>query len=323
MPELPDLERKSVEGYVNSQTRDESDLVKIVQKVGTRRVAHTSYEMYDVWTEQGSRWWVITEPLNLYSQEDFNNVDMAFTHHLGLRAQLYDRRPLSGSAEAEAERERDAPPWYLSPLRTYERAVQTMAEAVDAEDFQAVGIRCRETLLSLVRGASREDWVPEQTEPPKTADFKGWLEIFGNALAANSKQRTYLKSVGIKTWDLCVWLQHYTDATEWDAEIVLNATRNFLTSFALAHRRFVEGDPDRCPQCDSYRLRPDEDLGEQSGKLGWVSRPVCLGCGWQGHETFEPFTAEYLQRLADYTRAVQDEELEGGDEAAANTAPST
>jgi hypothetical protein len=312
---LPELERKSVENYVNSQTRDESDLVKIVQKVGTRRVAHESYDLYDVWTEQGSRWWVITEPMNLYSQEDFNSIDIAFTHHLGLRAQVYDRRPMPGSAEAGDEPDREDPAWYLTPLRTYQRAVETMAEAVDAEDFQAVGIRCRETLLSLVKYASREDWVPEQDDPPMVANFKGWLEILGNALAANGKQRTYLKAVGLKTWDLCVWLQHYTDATEWDAEIVLNATRNFLTSFALAHRRFSEGTPERCPQCDSYRLRPDEDLGERGGKPGWLSRPVCLGCGWQGLETFEPFTAEYLRSLAEYTKAVEAEELEDGNEA--------
>lgn len=318
MSQVPDLERDDVEDYVNSQAQDESDLVKIVQKVGTRRVAHESYDLYDVRTEQGNRWWVITDPMNLYSQEDFNSIDIAFTYHLGVRAQIFDQRPMPGSAEDQEDPDYEVPPWYLTPLRTYNRAVQTMAEAVDAEDFQAVGIRCREALLSFIKRVQGEDWVPEQEEPPQAGNFKGWLDILGNALAANGKQRTYLKAVGQKTWDLCVWLQHYSDATECDAEIVLNATRNFLTSFALTHRRFSEGTPERCPQCDSYRLRSDEDLGEQDGKPGWLSRPFCLGCGWQGYETFEPFTIEYLRNLAEYAKAVKVEALEDGDE----TAPS-
>jgi hypothetical protein len=151
--------------------------------------------------------------------------------------------------------------------------------------------------------------VPPQDDPPKLADFKNWADIFAKTLATG-KQRAYLKAVADKTWDLVVWLQHYTDATQWNAEIALNATRHFLTSFALAYRRFSEGSPTRCPQCDSYRLRVDEDTAEQGGQLGWLSRPVCAGCGWQGPEEFEPFPKDYLQRLDAYIQAVRAEESE-------------
>jgi hypothetical protein len=308
MAELPAVERKGVETYVNSQTRDSSDLVKIVQKIGARRIAHESYELYDVRTEQGGRWWVISEPMNLYSQDDFHSIDEAFTYHLGLRALLFDQRPMPGGRDDQEEDETGESSWFAAPLRTYNRAVQTMAEAVEPEDFQAVGIRCRETLISYVRQARRESWVPHQEAPPQAANFKAWIDILADAISTG-KQRSYLKAVSVKTWDLAVWLQHYTDATEFDAEIVINATRNFLSSFGLAIRRYSEGDPQRCPQCESYRLEADGDVTEIKGRPGWASRQTCLSCGWQGPEEFEPFTAEYLQRLLDYRREVEAEEL--------------
>ena len=306
MSQLPDVEVKDIEQYVNSQTRDDTNEVKLVQKVGSRRIASESYELYDVWMEKGDRWWVITHPTNLYSQEDFNSVEMAFTYHLGLRAIVFERSKAMEPDEDDEESQPEAA-WYAPALRRYQGAVEVMAAATDAEDFQAVGIRCRETLLSFVRHGKDADWVPAQEQPPQVGNFKAWAGIFAEALATG-KHRSYLKAIADKTWDLTVWLQHYADATEWDAEVVLSATRHFLMSIALAHRHFTEDPPTRCPRCDSYRVRSDGDLAERDGREGWLSQPVCTGCNWRGEETFEPFTEEYLQRVAEYLAASEGEE---------------
>lgn len=299
VPQLPDLEVKEIEQYVNSQTHDATDRVRLVQKVGSRRIALTSYDLYDVWTEKGNRWWVITNPTNLYAQEAFNDIDQVFTYHLGVRAILFDR-PQSTPNEHDDEKDMASdPPWYAPALRRYQRAVDVMTEAQEAEDFQAVGIRCREALLSYVKHGRHAEWAPEQTQPPQAANFKAWADIFAEALATG-KHRSYLKALADKTWDLTVWLQHYSGATEWDAEVVLSATRHFLMTFGLAHRHFVEDPPTQCPTCDSYRVRYDEDIAELDGREGWSSQPVCLGCGWRGERTFEPFSADYLRSVAEY-----------------------
>jgi hypothetical protein len=305
---LPDVEVKGIEQYVNSQTRDDADKVRLVQKVGSRRVAQVSYDLYDVWTEGGGRWWVITDPTNLYDQAAFNEVDQAFTYHLGIRAILFDRSQSAQESNEGEEDEEPNPPWYAPALRRYQRAVEVMSAAEDSEDFQAVGIRCRETLLSYVRHGRSAEWVPALDPPPQIGNFKAWVDIFAEALATG-KHRSYLKAIADKTWDLTVWLQHYADATEWDAEVVLSATRHFLMTFALTHRHFTAEPPTRCPQCDSYRVRDDGNLAERDGREGWSSEPVCSGCGWRGEETFEPFSAEYLQRMADYLREGEGEDV--------------
>lgn len=52
--------------------------------------------MWDVHTN-ANRWWVITAPLNLYAQDQFPNMDLALTFHVGLclRVPRSDRQKLA------------------------------------------------------------------------------------------------------------------------------------------------------------------------------------------------------------------------------------
>lgn len=243
---------------------------------------------------KGDRWWVITGMTNLYSQEGFHDLDQVFTFHLGLCALLRERFRIE-AAEESAEHIGRA--W-----RRYAKAVDAMSEAEEAEDFQAVGIRCREALLALIRDHTKADWLGGIDTPPKVADFGGWVELHAQALV-RGRMRSYVRDLSNRTWDIAVWLQHYADATELDAEIVLDATAHFLRMFALVVRRYQQGSSRRCPSCESYRLTQDGDVEERSGVFGYTSREVCLACGWSSEEGFEPYSAEWFERAAEYVEA--------------------
>lgn len=286
MGDLPEHEVRRVTQYVESQTRDVDDPVTVVQRIGSRRVSGVSRDMYDVRMAKGDRYWVITEPMNLYHQDDFHQVEMAFTYHLGVSLTLRERfhqevRDAEGGEEV-------SPAW-----RRLMKAGEAMDNATEAEDFQAVGVRCREALLAYVRDRLSAEWVADIAQPPKAeGDVKGWLSGFAEVLAPSSRKRRYLKALGDKTWDLTVWLQHYADATEWDAELVLHATAHALNAFDLAIIQHDEGKPRRCPQCDSYRVMQDGDVIERDGQRGWWTQDVCSACDWRGDETFEPWPRE-------------------------------
>jgi hypothetical protein len=289
---MSDQEEREIRRYVESQTpHANEDHVTLVQKVGRRRVVGRTHELYDVRMAKGGRWWVITDMTNLYSQEDFNSIDEAFTYHLGYCLVLREQFKVEPDEE-QAE--------YISRAwRRYAKAADAMSEAEEAEDFQAVGIRCREALLTLGREYVDAAWVRIPPERPKVADFKGWLAIYVDSLTAG-KLNTYLRNLADKTWDLTVWLQHYTDATEWDAQLVLDATGHMLNTFTLAIVRYERGAMRHCPKCDSYRLTEDGDLEEQGGHFGFVSYDVCLACSWTSEPRFEQWSRERLQRLLDY-----------------------
>ncbi|MEV7413474.1 hypothetical protein AB0O04_37355 [Streptomyces althioticus] len=295
MAEMTQLEERQIRDYVDSQTPEESgDEVDIVQKVGRRRVAHENHDLYDVWMTSGQRWWVITNMTNLYLQDDFKSLDQAFTYHIGLNAVLREQFAVQPDEE---QVEVVGKPW-----RRYAGAVEALATAEEAEDFQAVGIRCRESLLALVRDNIGASWVRvHEDKPPQAANAKAWFGIFANSLTGNSKPRTYFKSLGERTWDLAVWLQHYVDASEIDAEIVLGATREVLRTFALLHADYSQPVEQRCPECDSYQVvKESSEVIEKDGAFGTLLHDECAACGWRSEQSFDEWPRERLRRLIDY-----------------------
>lgn len=280
MSPLPENEERYVREYVESQIRDEDDPVTLVQRVGSRRAAGRSHDLYDVHTKKG-RWWVITDITNLYSQEAFPSIEMAFTYHLGIGIVLSER----SRTEVDEERKEYAE----GSWRRFTRAADAMNDADEAEDFQAIGVMCREALLALVRENLNESWIGQlEGSRPQVGNFKAWSEIFAERLL-DGRRRSYFKSVCDKTWDLVVELQHKTDATPWDAELVMEATSHVLTTFMFARFIRERGAPDRCPVCGSYRVGPDGEVAEKDGHRGYRSWTTCSACEWRSAAEFEPW----------------------------------
>lgn len=281
MPDLSEPEERAIRDYVNSQSPKE-DQAELVQKVGSRRTLGRRRDLYDVHCAQ-SRWWVITDPTNLYSQDDFPQLEQALIFHIGLGAVMAERGK-SALENPEAE-EQVAPSW-----RRFQQAVDTMNDPEESEDFQAVGVKCRDALIALAKDHADADWLGEVTERPKAADFKGWGNIFAEHLS-EGRLRNYLKALTDKTWDLTVWLQHNANATPVDADIVLEATGQLIGTFGkLIHRREV-GEPPRCPRCDSYRLREDTEA-DDGGEGFWASE-VCATCGWRSERVFTSWAEHF------------------------------
>src|SRR5215212_8498824 len=74
-------ERGRILDYMSSQAPDET--IELIQKVYSEQVYTIRHDIWDVHTDQG-RWWVMTNPTNLYSQDQFPNMDLALTFHVGL-----------------------------------------------------------------------------------------------------------------------------------------------------------------------------------------------------------------------------------------------
>ncbi len=70
-----------VTSYFEWQARDLK--VEFIQKVYTESILGHRHDVWDVHTDK-DRWWVITNLSNLYSQEQFPNMDLAVTFHVGL-----------------------------------------------------------------------------------------------------------------------------------------------------------------------------------------------------------------------------------------------
>jgi hypothetical protein len=201
--------------------------------------------------------------------ERLPQVDQALIFHIGLGAVLAERS--RGEMEDPADQEQVTSSW-----RRFRQAIESMNDAHESEDFQAVGVKCRDSLISLARDHAGDEWVGEVQDPPKAADFKGWANIFADQLTDAGRLRSYLKALIDKTWGLTVWLQHNSNATPVDADLVLEATGNLITTLAKLIRRKEYGEPDRCPDCESYRVDEsiDDDEDKEGSGLGMNAAPA-------------------------------------------------
>jgi len=275
---LPDLLLKrdrdaeqAIRRYVEWQSERDGDKVTHAERVTTEYALGRKLEAWDVRTTKG-RWWVITSPTNLYSQELFPSLDYTISFHVGVTARMMSQsKPGVGPMEELLV----APAW-----RKWGQAGEALDEAEEAEDFQAVGMRCRESLIAMVRTLGKPEMVPAGTVAPKRSDVPGWAEMIADYIAPGSSAeyvRRYLKAISKSGWQLVSWLTHASEATKADAVLALEATQHILATFGTAIFRATHGIPDRCPSCGSYKigLRQHPDKADESV-------PGCRACGWTG-----------------------------------------
>lgn len=261
----PAHKERRIRKYVEWQAKDEK--VKHAERVTTETIFGRRHEVWDVHTDR-TRWWVITEPTNLYSQAVFPSMDYTLSFHVGLMARVE-------AAERGARRRRTK---LASAWRPWMQAADALDEADEPEDFQAVGMRCRESLLQLVRALADEKMVPAAEEAPKRADFIHWSELLANHFAGGSSAaevRGYLKTLSRSAWQLVNWVTHASNATRSDAALALRATEAVLDALGMGSLRNLSSRPDRCPRCKSYSVVADDTEDGTRAVL-------CESCGLRG-----------------------------------------
>lgn len=266
--ETPAHERRQIEEYLHSQSGDDFEIER-VEKITSEYVFGRQYDVWDAHTSDG-RWWVITNPMKLYSQAQIKSMDIALSFHIGLMSRVMARDTVRAGHQ-------DA--WVAEVARRLDVASANLDQATDVEDFQAVGMRLRETLLTL---AAKIAGLGYQTEAGATelqkGNFKAWASVCAESVAPGSSAqylRALLKSLSEKTWNYVAWLTHARAAGRPDAQIALSAASQTIEAFIVAVNRQRLGTPHRCPVCASYRL-----WAGHAGDGSWVK--TCETCGWGG-----------------------------------------
>jgi hypothetical protein len=249
-------ETAQVTAYVETQAHEP---VIHAEKAASELVGPARHDIWDVHCES-SRWWAITNPTNLYSQDDFKSRDVALSFHIGLTLRV------SYLHERQVPVKPEAADLLEGTWRRWQQAFETYEGGDEAEDFQAVGVRLRECLVSFIGEATSDDMVPTGQTAPQASNFKSWIELLANCLAAgesNKNLRSYLKKMSDETWEYLGWLTHAKNAIRMDAEIGLKAVEHLLGTFTAARLRLGQ-QPPRCAECGSYQ----------------VVAGACEHCGW-------------------------------------------
>lgn len=264
-------EIESVREYFEWQAPDLQ--VTFMQKVYSEAVMNTRHDVWDIHTNK-DRWWVITGNTNLYSQQQFPNMDLALTFHLGLILRI---------PRTEGQQRDDLRLLPFGPVfEKMEEAGDAVSQAHNLADYQAVGVRCRETLLELI-GVAQDAAVWTDT-PPQRANFRDWSEIICNALLpgnTNRERRGALKSALDTAWTFTNWLTHAKSATWVDAEMSHALIQHAIGLASSLLLRELRGVPEACPNCGSPNLTPEQGENTAAPGVLW-ERPRCTDCEWAG-----------------------------------------
>lgn len=262
-------ETDEIRSYVESQAHEE---VVHLEKAASELVGPVRHDIWDVHCPT-SRWWVVTEPTNLYDQADFKSRDVALTFHIGLALRVHYAQ------ERKVPVTPDSADLLPGSWRRWQQAFEAYESGDEAETFQSVGVRLRECLVSFVGETRNDDLVPAGQTPPKGSDVKGWTVLLANARAAgesSSALRSYLKKLAVETWDYVSWLTHAKNAVRMDADIGLKAVEHLLGMFTAARLRLATA-MSRCQSCGSYE----------------VVAGVCRHCEWIDSSYIPPELPEW------------------------------
>lgn len=262
--------------YVESQADDEKILH--VELIKTEYIVGEEYEIWDVTTDK-DRWWVLTNLTNLYSQNHFPSLDYTISFHVGLMMRLRSRPTKVDSSRPDPLDE---------VVRRQEQAKDKFDQAVEAEDYQSVGMLLRECLLSLASVLRRRIALPEGTEKPQESNFKAWCDLMADHLCpgdANKPLRHFLKVSAKETWQLVNWLTHDRNADEGAILIAIHSCDNVIGHFYGTMVRSRSEKIPICPICGSRKIRTHFDI--QIGEDGDYFSS-CGQCDWDSHPLRQP-----------------------------------
>lgn len=267
---------KDIARYVELEAKDE--VVKHVEKVKTEIVLGDSYEVWDVTTDKGG-WWVITNLTNLYSKQHFVSLDYTLSFHVGLMMRMRSRS--SGPSSEE-------PTPFEEVLRREQQAQERHERAIEAEDYQAVGMQLRECLLALITAVRRRARFEPQAALPQDANFIEWSNLLMDALCGgphNQSLRQHLKHLAREAWQLTNWLTHARNADKTASSIAIHSCNTVVGHFVQILERQQTDSIEQCPLCKSRNVRThfDPEIGEDGdyylscGVCEWDNHPVDAG----------------------------------------------
>ena len=178
--------------------------------------------VWNVKTDTAGNWWVVEGeelPMNLYSQDAlYLTSDEVYSFHIGLMSRMMKAREEYTSEDyiKAVTLGIEITPVLLRKLRN---TADQLESAKEVEDFQAIGVQCREILIELGNAIYKPGMEGEEEQPQKS-NFKKKAELFIKFYlndSENSDYRSYIKKITEATWDYANKITHSQNTTIYES----------------------------------------------------------------------------------------------------------
>jgi hypothetical protein len=241
----------------------------------------------NVWNvkTKSKAYWVVegeTVPMNLYPHEAYYfSADEAYSFHLGLTQRLSKRE------EIDFKHVIDEIPLDIDHLKSISRKLKVAAEKLqihlEPEDFQSIGLMCRESLVDLSKELYNRNPELMKSKELKRSDFKGIANAFIDYYIPgkqNSDLRNYSKKLIENAWSYNSTVVHSQNKKFPDAKIALLFTSCAISLMEnLFYKHFGFDQDFGCSDCGSLQV---EFIDNENGTM----TSVCQVCGNEDLITF-------------------------------------
>lgn len=274
---------EEVKKYVESQSKDKC-------KVLSAKTEHTFNDLgievrvWNVKTDVEGMWWVVEGdevPMNLYPQDAYYfGVDEVYSFHMGLmmrmkaNKEVYNPEDYIGGVSVGTE----ITPELFRKLKVIATLIDS---AEEVEDFQSIGVQCREVLIELGNYIYKP-FMAKEDEQPKASDFKKKAELFIGFYFSGSDNKDYrniYKRITEGTWDFANKITHSRSATFYEASSCVSMCITIVSIYEnVIQKVFDLLSQYICKNCKSKKL---EIFGDEHDEEGIVSKLFikCKECG--------------------------------------------
>ncbi|WP_367292001.1 hypothetical protein [Leuconostoc mesenteroides] len=227
--------------------------------------------VWNVKTDNDGDWWVVEGdevPMNLYSQSAYYfGADEAYSFHMGLmkRMRVEQEKFSSEDFVRGVTLGTDIAPQLFRKLKN---VAQLIDSANEVEDFQSIGVQCREILIEL----GNYIYVPDMAtngEQPQKSNFKQKVELFLQFYlkgSENSDYRSMIKKLTESTWEYACKITHSSKATFYEASsCVMMCTSLIGVCENILQKIYDPVSQYECSSCKSKRLVIDSDESNEDG----------------------------------------------------------
>jgi len=255
--------------------------------------------VWNIKTDIDGAWWVVegdSVPMNLYPQEAYYfSADEVYSFHMGLMERM------NASAEYKPEEFIEAitlgcdiAPQLFRKLKIIALSIDS---AVEIEDFQAIGVQCREILIELGNSIYFEE-MADGNEQPQASNFKKKAELFLQFYlngSDNGDYRSIIKKVTEATWDYTCKITHSSNSTFYEASTCVTLCTSLVGIYEnIRQKVFDPISQCKCRVCKSKKLKIVNDELKEDGSVKKLFLE-CEECGETTEVVFEDDGTQMIQ----------------------------
>lgn len=248
--------------------------------------------VWNVKTNTDGDWWVVEGdgvPMNLYPQSAYYfGTDEVYSFHMGLMQRVnvaqneYHPEDFVNSVTLGTE----IAPQLFRKLKSVAALIDT---AEEIEDFQAIGVQCRETLIELGNHIY-QPMMAADAEQPQVSNFKRKAELFIQFYlkgSENADYRSIIKKLTEATWDYANKITHSRSATYYEASTCVTLCISLVGTYEnILQKVFDPLAQYHCSVCKSKKVSIDGDVSDNEGMVEKLYLH-CEECGAKTEVVFE------------------------------------